>query len=85
MKEYFEKMGAGERLDGREHQGMQKTRTVDYLIVISGEIWLILDDSEVCLKAGDICVQRGTIHAWSNRTEEPCLLAGILLDAQPLE
>lgn len=85
MKEYFEKMGAGERLEGQKHPGMHKTKTVDYLVVISGEIWLILDEEEVCLKAGDVCVQRGTLHAWSNRTEEPCLLAGILLDADPLD
>lgn len=85
MKEYFEKMGAGDRLDGQKHPGMHKTVSVDYLIVISGEIWLILDEEEVCLKAGDVCVQRGTLHAWSNRTEEPCLLAAVLLDADPLE
>ena len=65
--------------------GMHKTQSVDYLIVISGEIWLVLDEEEVCLKAGDSCVQRGTLHAWSNRTEEPCLLAAILLDAVPLD
>ena len=85
MKKYFEQMGAGDRLDGHKHPGMHKTQSVDYLIVISGEIWLILDEEEVCLKAGDSCVQRGTLHAWSNRTEEPCLLAAILLDAVPLE
>ena len=85
MKDYFEKMGAGDRLDGQKHPGMHKTVSVDYLIVISGEIWLILDEEEVCLKAGDVCVQRGTLHAWSNRTDEPCLLAGILLDANPLD
>lgn len=84
MKKYFEQMGAGDRLDGQKHPGMHKTQSVDYLVIISGEIWLILDEEEVCLKAGDICVQRGTLHAWSNRTEEPCLLAAILLDAEPL-
>jgi quercetin dioxygenase-like cupin family protein len=85
MKEYFEKMGAGERLDGQKHPGMHKTSTVDYLIVMSGEVWLILDEEEVLLKTGDVCVQRGTLHAWSNRTEAPCILAGILVDAAPLD
>ncbi len=85
MKEYFEKMGAGDRLDGQKHPGMHKTQSVDYLIVISGEVWLILDEEEVCLKAGDVCVQRGTLHAWSNRTEEPCLIAAVLVDAKPLD
>jgi len=84
MKEYFEKMGAGERLDGQKHPGMHKTRSVDYLVIISGEVWLILDEEEVLLKAGDMCVQRGTLHAWSNRSSEPCLLAAVLVDAQPL-
>jgi quercetin dioxygenase-like cupin family protein len=53
--------------------------------MMTGEVWLILDDEEVCLKAGDVCVQRGTIHAWSNRTPEPCLIAVVLLDADPLD
>ncbi len=85
MKEYFEKMGAGDRLDGQKHPGMHKTKSIDYLIMMTGEVWLILDDEEVCLKAGDVCVQRGTIHAWSNRTSEPCLIAVVLLDADPLD
>jgi len=84
MEKYFEEMGAGERLDGRKHPGMHKTSSVDYLVVISGEVWLILDEDEVCLKTGDTCVQRGTLHAWSNRTEEPCLLAAVLIDAHPM-
>ena len=81
MREYFEKMGAGERLDGQKHPGMHKTRTVDFLVVLSGEIWLVLDEGEVLLKQGDTCVQRGTLHAWSNRSDRPCILAGILVDA----
>jgi quercetin dioxygenase-like cupin family protein len=85
MKEYFEKMGAGERLDGKKHPGMHKTKSVDNLIVMSGEVWLILDEEEVCLKAGDVCVQRGTLHAWSNRTNKPCLIAVVLVDAEPLD
>ena len=85
MKEYFEKMGAGDRLDGQKHPGMHKTKSIDNLIVISGEVWLILDEEEVCLKAGDVCVQRGTLHAWSNRNNKPCLIAAVLLDANPLD
>ena len=83
MRRYFEQMSAGERLDGQKHPGMHKTDTVDCLIIISGEVWLILDEEEVLLKAGDTCVQRGTLHAWSNRADKPCLLAAILLDAAP--
>jgi quercetin dioxygenase-like cupin family protein len=84
MRRYFEQMGASERLDGRKHPGMHKTNTVDYLIVVSGEVWLILDQEEVLLKQGDTCVQRGTLHAWSNRSDKPCTLAAILVDAAPL-
>jgi quercetin dioxygenase-like cupin family protein len=83
MREYFEKMGAGDRLDGQKHPGMHKTNTVDFLIVLSGEIWLVLDEGEVLLQQGDTCVQRGTLHAWSNRSDRPCILAGILVDAAP--
>lgn len=84
MRAYFESMGAGDRLDGQKHPGMHKTNTLDFLIVVSGEICLILDEEEVLLKQGDTCVQRGTLHAWSNRTDSPCVLAGILVDAAPL-
>jgi mannose-6-phosphate isomerase-like protein (cupin superfamily) len=54
------------------HPGMHKTRSIDYAIVLSGEIDMLLDDSEVHLKAGDVLVQRGTVHAWINKGKEPC-------------
>jgi mannose-6-phosphate isomerase-like protein (cupin superfamily) len=84
MREYFDAMGAGARLDGKQHPGMHKTNTVDFLVIVSGEIWMLLDEGEVHLKAGDTCVQRGTLHAWSNRSDKPCLLAGTLVDANAL-
>lgn len=85
MRAYFERMGAGDRLHGGKHPGMHRTNSVDFLVVLSGEIWLVLDEGEVLLKQGDTCVQRGTLHAWSNRTDRPCILAGILVDAAPRE
>jgi mannose-6-phosphate isomerase-like protein (cupin superfamily) len=57
------------------HAGMQKTRTLDFCIVLEGEITLVLDTEEVELKAGDTVVQRGASHAWSNRSDRPCTLA----------
>ena len=51
------------------HKLMHRTETLDYGIVTEGEVWLVLDDEEVHLKRGDVVVQRGTHHAWSNRTE----------------
>jgi uncharacterized cupin superfamily protein len=54
---------------------MQKTRTLDFCIVLEGEIVLVLDSQEVALKAGEIVVQRGTNHAWSNRSTRPAVVA----------
>ncbi len=80
----FDSIGAGHTpVKGSDEPMMHKTSTVDYLIVVKGEIWAILDDSEVCLKQGDMMVQRGTNHSWSVRTDEPCLLAAILVNAAP--
>ena len=61
-------------------KGMHKTDTVDYAIVMSGEIWLVMDEGEVLLKAGDILIQRATNHGWSNRSDSPALVAFALLD-----
>jgi mannose-6-phosphate isomerase-like protein (cupin superfamily) len=57
------------------HPYMQKTRTLDFCLVLEGEITLVLDTAEVHLKAGDTVVQRGTNHAWSNRSDRPCVVA----------
>ena len=62
--------------------GMHRTRTIDYAVIVSGEIDMLLDDSEVHLKAGDVVVQRGTNHAWVNRGSTPCQVAFILIDAK---
>jgi quercetin dioxygenase-like cupin family protein len=62
---------------------VHRTDSIDYAIVISGEIDMQLDDSEVHLKAGDVLVQRGTIHNWVNRSGTPCVVAFVLVDAKP--
>lgn len=64
-----------------QEQEMHITDTIDYAVIIEGELYLILDDSEVLLRAGDCLVQRGTSHAWENRSDRPCRLAAILIDA----
>jgi mannose-6-phosphate isomerase-like protein (cupin superfamily) len=64
------------------HPAMHRTRTVDYAIVMAGEIDMLLDDSEIHLKAGDVLVQQGTNHAWVNRGSEPCRIAFVLIDAK---
>ena len=60
---------------------MHCTRSVDYAIVLSGEIDMLLDDTEVHLKAGDVLVQQGTNHAWVNNGGQTCRIAFILIDA----
>src|ERR1044071_8909715 len=62
-----------------------RTDSIDYAVVMSGEIDMELDDSVVHLKAGDVLVQRGTIHNWVNRGTEPCVMAFVLIDAKPVE
>ena len=61
---------------------MHRTETIDYIVMLSGEIEMDMDDSTVRLRAGDIMVQRGTNHAWVNRSGKPCLLAAVLIDAK---
>ena len=63
---------------------MHRTDTLDYVIALEGEIEMLLDGSSVTLRAGDILVQQGTIHAWTNRTDRQARLAIVLVDAIPL-
>lgn len=64
------------------HPFMHRTRSVDYAIVLSGEIDMLLDDSEIHLKAGDVLIQQGTNHAWINRGTDVCRIAFVLVDAK---
>jgi hypothetical protein len=66
------------------HAGFHKTDTVDYAIVLEGEIWAVLDDAETLLRAGDVLIQRGTFHAWDNRSTAVCRIAFVLIDAEPV-
>jgi mannose-6-phosphate isomerase-like protein (cupin superfamily) len=80
----FDKLGAAHaRTDTRRAPTMHRTKTIDYLVVLSGEVTLILDGTEVTLKPFDVVVQRGTSHGWSNRGAVPALLAVAMLDAEP--
>ncbi len=81
----FAAMGATHvRVDTARHPAMHKTATVDYIILISGRVTLLLDEGEVALEPGDVVVQRGTNHAWVNRGSEPAVLVAILIDAAPV-
>lgn len=63
---------------------LHRTETLDYVFVLAGEVEMDLDDSTVKLKAGDIVVQRGTNHAWANRSNAPARIGVVLVDAAPL-
>jgi len=77
--------GAAHAIAGsNRHPWMHRTKTVDYGIVLSGEITLVLDDEDVVMSAGDVCIQRGTNHAWSNRSAAPCTMAFVLIDGDGL-
>jgi mannose-6-phosphate isomerase-like protein (cupin superfamily) len=80
-REMFAELGIATPTEGR-HPTMHRTETVDYAIVLSGEIWLVLDDDDVLLREGDVVVQRGTSHAWSNRSDKPCRIAFVLIDGR---
>jgi mannose-6-phosphate isomerase-like protein (cupin superfamily) len=64
------------------HPLMHRTESVDYGVVIAGEITLVLDDGEVTLRPGSVVVQRGTNHAWANRSDETCRMLFVLVDGR---
>ena len=68
-------------MDTRKHPAMHKTETIDYIILLKGDVTLILDNDEVNLKPFDVVVQRGTNHAWVNNGDEPALLTAVLIDS----
>jgi quercetin dioxygenase-like cupin family protein len=79
----FEVIGAShERTDTKKHPGMHATQTLDYIIVMQGDVSLILDDDEVALKPFDVVVQRATSHAWSVNGDEPGLFIAVLIDKE---
>jgi quercetin dioxygenase-like cupin family protein len=84
-REVFKAMGnEGASTFGRggRHPFMHRTETVDYAVVLEGEIVLLLDDEDLYLKAGDVVIQRGTNHAWSNRSSKPCRMLYVLIDGE---
>jgi mannose-6-phosphate isomerase-like protein (cupin superfamily) len=81
----FKSIGAGHAQDKASADPMMhKTSTVDYIIVLKGEIHAVMETGEKLLRAGDILVQRGTNHSWSVRGNEPCIVAAVLVSAKPV-
>jgi mannose-6-phosphate isomerase-like protein (cupin superfamily) len=82
----FAAMGSANRpteKDRSRHFSMHKTNSIDYSLVLSGECTMLLEKGEVQITQGDCIVQRGTAHAWVNRSNAPCVIAFILIDAIP--
>src|SRR5690606_17173956 len=83
---HFAEVGAADAAShsgsGSKHAFMHRTETIDYGIVLEGEITLILDEGETVARAGDIVIQRGTNHGWANRSGKNCRIAFILIDGK---
>jgi quercetin dioxygenase-like cupin family protein len=87
-REHFASIGSGGASTykpGASHPFMHRTETIDYGIVLEGELVLIVDKGETLVKAGDIIVQRGTNHAWANRSGKNCRIAFVLIDGEFVE
>lgn len=83
--EKFSEMGGADAArseTGAPHPLMHRTQTLDYAIVVEGELTMVLDHGETTVRAGDIIIQRGTNHAWANRSDKNCRVAFVLIDGQ---
>ena len=81
-RSFFKEGGNESAHTGGRHPFMHRTESVDYAVVLEGEITMLLDEEDVELKAGDIVIQRGTNHAWSNRSGKPVRMLYILIDGK---
>lgn len=86
QQEVFKAYGNPETISHghQRHPGFHKTHSVDFAIVLDGEIWALMDVGETMMKQGDVLIQRGTNHAWSNRSTSPARVAFVLISADPL-
>ena len=82
--EAFDQMGSRGAHDAdADTPGMHETQTTDYAIVMEGEMWAVMEEGETKLNAGDVLIQRGTNHAWSNRSGKPAVMLFVLIGAKP--
>ena len=82
LTEVFKSYGAEDALDQKaRHGAFHKTQTLDYAVVLAGEVWALMDEGETRMEVGDVLIQRGTNHAWSNRSDDICRLLFVLMDA----
>ena len=81
----FDSIGGGHTRDqSSDDPLMHKSDTIDYIIILRGEIYAVMEEGETLLREGDVMIQRGTKHSWHNRSDSPCLLAAILIDSHPI-
>lgn len=81
----FGRLGAdGIQVEGAEDPTMHRNETVDYNIILSGEVVAVTETDETLLRAGDVLIQRGTAHTWHNRSDRPCVFASVMVSAAPL-
>lgn len=78
---YYAQVGAGAHIGGQRHAGFHKTQSVDFIVLLEGEVTLMLDEVDVPMKPYDVVVQRGTSHSWVNYGDESALLMAVLVDA----
>lgn len=72
-----------EYLRGAKSLTMHKTDTLNYFVLVSGELWALSEGRDVLLRAGDVIVQKDCMHGWANRSDEPAILVAVLIDAHP--
>jgi len=68
-----------------KNAGFHATDTIDYAVCLEGEVWAVLDEGETLMRAGDVLIQRGTYHAWHNRSDRVARMLFVLIDAEPLQ
>jgi mannose-6-phosphate isomerase-like protein (cupin superfamily) len=69
---------------GKDDPGMHFTNTADHMVVLEGEVVLVLEEGEVALGAGDVCICRGAVHGWRNDSGAPARLVAVAMPADPL-
>jgi cupin domain len=80
LTDFLDENGVRDEGSPSRHFWFHTTPTLDYAIVLDGEIYALLDDTEIPMRAGDVLIQRGTHHSWSNRSGKPCRMAFVLID-----
>lgn len=80
LRDFLDANGVRDKAGKPRHFWFHKTESLDYAIVLEGEIWALMDEGETLMRPGDVLIQRATNHSWSNRSDKPCRMAFVLLD-----